>query len=110
MVGSGVAHFANPGYFRGLVPPWVPAPAVVVALSGAADVAAGVLVALPATRRLGSWGTAALITAYLPAHVDPLRRAESAEGSAGRRARLLVPIAVNLGYIAWAVAVARRAG
>jgi uncharacterized membrane protein len=41
MVVSGVTHFTSPGYYRGLVPSWLPARSAVVAVSGLADVAVG---------------------------------------------------------------------
>ena len=107
MAVSGITHFTSPGYYRGLVPSWVPARPAVVALSGAADVAVGALVAVPATRRAGGWATAALIIAYLPAHLDPLRRAGTAQRASDRPAGVAARVLVNLGYVAWAVGVAR---
>ena len=109
MVGSGVTHFTKPGYYRSLVPSWLPARSAVVAVSGLADVAVGVLVAVPATRRTGARATAALITAYLPAHLEPLRHRHSPQRAFDRPAGVAARVAVNLGYVAWAVAVARRA-
>ena len=109
MVGSGVAHFKQPDYFRGLVPSWLQARSAVVAVSGLADVTVGVLVAVPATRRTGGRATAALITAYLPAHLEPLRHPGTAQRAFDRSLGVAARVAVNLGYVAWAVAVARRA-
>jgi uncharacterized membrane protein len=109
MVGSGVAHFQQPDYFRGLVPSWLPARSAVVAVSGLADVAVGVLVAAPATRRTGGWATAALITTYLPAHLEPLRHRHTAQRAFDRPVGVAARVLVNLGYVAWAGAVARRA-
>ncbi|TYP86761.1 hypothetical protein [Blastococcus xanthinilyticus] len=109
MIGSGAARTVVPGYFRGLVPPWVPAPGVAVALSGAADVLAGVLLLRPATRREGAWLAAGLVTAYLPAHLDPLRHASTATSLFDRRPGIAARLVVNVGYIGWAVAVARGA-
>ena len=37
MVVSGVSHFTSPGYFRELVPSWLPARAAVVGVSGSVD-------------------------------------------------------------------------
>jgi uncharacterized membrane protein len=109
MVVSGVTHFTNPGYYRGLVPSWLPARSALVVLSGLADVAAGVLVALPATRRSGARVTAALISTYLPAHLEPLRHRQTAQRAFDRPAGVAARVAVNLGYVAWAAAVARTA-
>ncbi|MGY1845728.1 MULTISPECIES: DoxX family protein [unclassified Blastococcus] len=109
MIGSGAGRTVVPGYFRGLVPPWVPAPSAAVAVSGAADVLAGVLLTRPATRRAGAWLAAALVTAYLPAHLDPLRRASTATRLFDRRPGIAARLLVNVSYIGWAVAVARGA-
>ena len=108
MVVSGTTHVTNPGYFRGLVPSWLPARSAVVAVSGLADVAVGVLVAVPATRRTGARATAGLITAYLPAHLEPLRHRRTLQQASDRPAGVAARVAVDLGYVAWAVAVARR--
>ena len=109
MVGSGVAHFTSPGYFRELVPSWLPARSALVVVSGLADIAAGVLVGVPATRRTGAQATAALITTYLPAHLEPLRHLSTAQRAFDRPIGIAARIVVNLGYVAWAAAVARRA-
>ncbi|MGR6964967.1 DoxX family protein [Geodermatophilus sp. URMC 61] len=109
MVVSGVTHVTSPGYHRGLVPSWLPARSAVVAVSGLADVATGVLVAVPATRRAGARATAALITAHLPAHLEPLRHRRTAQRAFDRPVGVAARVAVNLGYVAWAAAVARRA-
>ena len=107
MLVSGTTHFTSPGYFRSLVPSWLPARSAVVAVSGLADVAVGVLVAVPATRRTGAWATAALITAYLPAHLEPLRHRRTAQRAFDRPIGVAARVVVNLGYIGWAAAVAR---
>jgi uncharacterized membrane protein len=109
MVVSGVTHFTSPGYFRDLVPSWLPARSAVVAVSGVADVAAGVLVAVPATRPTGARATAVLITAYLPAHLEPLRHRRTVQRAFDRPVGIAARVVVNLGYVAWAAAVARRA-
>ncbi|TFV52521.1 hypothetical protein [Blastococcus sp. TF02A-35] len=110
MTGSGIGHAVAPAYFGRLVPDWLPAPEAAVAVSGALDVLAGVLVAVPATRSAGGWLTAGLITAYLPAHLDPLRRAASAARMFDRTPGIAARVLVNVGYIGWAVAVARAGG
>ncbi|WP_147251804.1 hypothetical protein [Blastococcus sp. TF02-8] len=110
MTGSGIGHAVVPGYFRGMVPDRLPAPGAIVAVSGALDVLAGALVAAPATRAAGGWLAAGLVTAYLPAHLDPLRRTGTATRLYDRAPGIAARVLVNLGYIGWAVAVARGAG
>ncbi len=65
---------------------------------------------MPTTRRAGAWATGALITAYLPAHLEPLRRGHLEQGPSDRPLGVAARVVVNLSYVAWAVAVARRAG
>lgn len=107
LVAVGISHFLVPRYFRTLVPAWVPAPGAVVAVSGAVEVVVGVLVLVPASRVVGAWAAAALITAYLASHIDAARTATAVsprflDRPAGAVARLVV----NLAYIGWAVLVA----
>ncbi|MEV0371057.1 hypothetical protein AB0I10_14675 [Streptomyces sp. NPDC050636] len=110
LVVTGVMHFLVPGYFRMLVPAWLRREQLLVAVTGAAEVVVGALVLVPSTRPAGGWAAAVLITCYLVSHVDALRRARPdrprlLERPAGAVTRL----AVNVLYIAWAVAVARSA-
>ncbi|MCA0144427.1 hypothetical protein [Blastococcus sp. LR1] len=110
MTGSGIGHAVVPGYFRGLIPDWVPAPGAAVAVSGVLDVLAGALIAVPSTRVPGGWLAAGLVTAYLPAHLDPIRRMGTATRAYDRAPGIAARVLVNVGYIGWAVAVARAAG
>ncbi len=106
---TGVTHFTAPAYYRKLVPAWIPAAPGVVALSGLLNLAAAALLAAPATRRGGGWAMAALITAYLDAHLDDVRHARAASGINDRPLGVALRIIANLGYIACALIVARTA-
>ena len=66
---TGALHFARPAAFTAIVPPALPAPALLVALSGAAELAgaAGLLVA--PVRRAAVYGLIALLIAVFPANV-----------------------------------------
>ncbi|GAA2082476.1 hypothetical protein GCM10009801_42250 [Streptomyces albiaxialis] len=101
LIGSGIAHFLVPRYFRGLVPDWVGHAGPVVAASGVADLVVGGALCVPGWREAGAWAAAVLITAYLPSHLDALRHA--------RPAWALTRLVVNLAYIGGAVAVAMAA-
>jgi uncharacterized membrane protein len=68
-VGAGLLHFIHPETFERIVPPALPAPRLLVLLSGAAEVAGGLGLLLPATRRLAGWGLLALLVAVFPANV-----------------------------------------
>ncbi|WP_223653221.1 MauE/DoxX family redox-associated membrane protein [Hymenobacter psoromatis] len=68
-VGAGALHFIQPETFLRIVPPALPAPRLLVLLSGAAEVAGGLGLLLPATRRWAAWGLLALLVAVFPANV-----------------------------------------
>jgi uncharacterized membrane protein len=67
-IGAGVNHFVIPGAYRQIVPPSFGDPARLVAISGVAEVAGGVGVLLPRTRRLAGLGLLALLIAVFPAN------------------------------------------
>ena len=68
-VGVGVLHFVRPSFFRVLVPPMLPAPGALVAVSGVAEVLGGLGVLPKKTRRWAGWGLAALLVAVFPANL-----------------------------------------
>ena len=67
-VGVGVLHFVVGDLFAQIVPPPLP-PLATVYASGVAELALGVLVAIPRTRRLAAWGLVLLLVAVFPANV-----------------------------------------
>lgn len=68
---AGVAHFVRPQFFDPLVPSWVPgSPRTVTHLSGVAEIASAVLVAIPRTRRLGGAMALATFAGVFPANIQ----------------------------------------
>jgi len=66
---AGVLHFAVPDIYVQIVPPVLPAALSLVYLSGVAEVAVGVGLLVPRTRRYAAWATVALLVAVFPANV-----------------------------------------
>jgi uncharacterized membrane protein len=66
---AGALHFVVPELYVQIVPPVLPARLALVYLSGVAEIAVGIGVLLPRTRRLAAWGTVALLVAVFPANV-----------------------------------------
>ena len=72
----GVLHFVAPAAFQSIVPPWVPHPAAAVAVSGIAEIAGGLGLLSPRTRRAAAYGLLALLVAVYPANVHMALNAE----------------------------------
>jgi uncharacterized membrane protein len=76
-IGAGVNHFVMPGAYRRIVPPRLQGQAQrLVEVSGVAEVAGGVGVLLPATRRAAGLGLIALLAAVFPANLHMARTPE----------------------------------
>ncbi|RYY18902.1 MAG: DoxX family membrane protein [Cytophagaceae bacterium] len=72
-VGAGLLHWRHPALYLRIMPPALPAPRLLVLLSGAAEVAGGLGLLLPATRRWATWGLLALLLAVFPANIYMLQ-------------------------------------
>jgi uncharacterized membrane protein len=70
MVGAGLLHFLTPEPYLGMMPAMLPAPLALVYISGIAEIAGGLGLILPATRRLAAWGLIALYVAVFPANLN----------------------------------------
>ncbi len=67
---AGANHFIHPEVYLKIMPPYFPRPAALVALSGVCEILFGVLLLIPATRRLGAWLIIALLIAVFPANIQ----------------------------------------
>ena len=70
LASSGVVHLARPEVYEPLMPAWVPAHREVILASGVAELACAAGLALPPTRRLAGWASAALLVGVLPGNVQ----------------------------------------
>lgn len=69
-VGAGVGHFAKPDFFEAVVPDWFPDKQLANHASGAAEIALGLGLLSPKTRRAAGWGLLGLTAAVFPANID----------------------------------------
>lgn len=72
---AGAAHIASPNLFVSITPGWVPAPEMVVHLTGWAELAGALALLQPwssGLRRLAGWGLAAYALCVWPANVNHL--------------------------------------
>ncbi|HVM19973.1 MAG TPA: DoxX family membrane protein [Egibacteraceae bacterium] len=108
MVALGVNHFANPDFYVAIIPRGLPAPEALNYLSGAAEIAGGVMTMIPRTRRLGGWLLLALLVAVFPANINMALHPEQFPQVPGGRAALLLrlPLQALFGYWVWLAALA----
>ena len=70
---AGTLHFVVPAYYRAIVPSYLPAPATLVAVSGAAEIAGGFGLLVPRLRQAAGVGLIVLLIVLLPANVAMLQ-------------------------------------
>lgn len=112
MAGSGVLHLRNPQPYVRIVPPVLGNPEFWVFWSGWAQIAAGVLLAIPGTRRPGALLTMAILVAVFPANVQMALDGGEPGGGwfTGSTAMLWLRLPLQPLLIYWAWLFARRAG
>jgi uncharacterized membrane protein len=66
---AGTFHFLKPEMYLQIMPPYFPAPRLLVAVSGAAEIAGGIGLLLRPWRRAAGWGLIALLLAVFPANI-----------------------------------------
>src|SRR5689334_16508446 len=69
MVGAGVNHFLDPATYLAMTPRWLPAPEFRVYFSGIAEIAGGIGLIFPQTRKLAGWFLIATYIALMPATI-----------------------------------------
>ena len=99
-IAAGINHFVHPGVYARIVPPWLPAPAVLVQISGACEILGGIGVMIPRTRRFACAGLIALLIAVFPANVQMAQHPEL-YADLGRAPAFYVRLPVQLVLIAW---------
>ncbi len=68
-VAAGLLHFVRPAMYEQIVPPQLGHASALVALSGIAEVAGGLGLLIPRTRRAAGIGLVALLLAVWPANI-----------------------------------------
>jgi uncharacterized membrane protein len=66
---AGILHFLSPDKYLRIMPPYLPWHPELVAVSGAFEVALGVLLLIPRVSALAAWGLIALLIAVFPANI-----------------------------------------
>ena len=69
MVTIGILHFVDPDPFVQIVPPFLPAPLALVYISGALEIALGLILLITQLQTWAAWGLIALFIAVFPANI-----------------------------------------
>lgn len=70
LVLAGLNHFVDPDPYVAMMPEALPAHLALVYISGVAEIAGGLGLILPQTRRLAAWGIVLLLLAVFPANIN----------------------------------------
>lgn len=68
-IAAGAVHFIRPAMYEQIVPPQLGHAGVLVAISGIAEIAGGLGLMFPRTRRVAGFGLIALLVAIWPANI-----------------------------------------
>lgn len=68
-VAAGANHFANPSFYGGIMPSYLPWHVGLVYLSGLAEIGLGLMLCTPRFRIAAAWGLVALLVAVFPANL-----------------------------------------
>ncbi|MEO7092863.1 MAG: SDR family NAD(P)-dependent oxidoreductase [Polyangiales bacterium] len=107
MIAVGIAHFTSPAGFVKIVPAWLPSAYALVLVSGAAEIAGGLGLLLPSTRRLAGLGLIALYLAVFPANINMATHAIQPIGTTLPTWVFYARLPLQLVLIAWAWWVSR---
>ena len=99
-IAAGVLHFIFPRHYLAIVPPYLPAPAALVAASGVAEIAGGLGFLVRRWRPAAGVWLIALLVAVLPANVEMLRQARAHGASAPAEAALWLRLPLQ-GLLMW---------
>jgi uncharacterized membrane protein len=66
---AGINHFVNPDFYLPIMPPYLPAPLLLIYLSGVAEILLGIGVIVPRTARASAWTIIAMLIVFMLVHV-----------------------------------------
>jgi uncharacterized membrane protein len=105
---AGAMHFIIPQAYLRIMPPYLPSPLTLIAISGVAEMLGGVGLLIPFTRRFAAWGLIALLIAVLPANIYTATAHLPLPGVAGQSWLQWARIPLQLPFIYWAWLYTRR--
>ena len=107
MIGAGVLHLVEPAGFVKIVPSFLPAPEILVLVSGVCETFGGMGLLLRRTRRLASFGLIALLVAVFPANINMAVNAIQPDGMHVPVSLFWLRLPLQALFVAWAWLVGR---
>jgi uncharacterized membrane protein len=105
---AGALHFLRPRYYLAMMPRYLPAHRELVYASGVAEIAGGVGMLTPSTRRVAGWWLIVTLVAVFPANVHMYLNADDYPKVPGGRAALAARLPLQAVFIAWVRSAMRR--
>jgi uncharacterized membrane protein len=98
---AGYLHFLVPGPYLRIMPSYLPAHALLVQVSGLAEMAGGLGILYAPTRRAAAWGIVLLLIAVFPANLTMVTDPTRFPGIPLWAAWLRLPLQLPMIYWAW---------
>ncbi|HEY2391391.1 MAG TPA: DoxX family membrane protein [Candidatus Angelobacter sp.] len=108
-ISAGIMHFVIPSAYIRIVPPLLPAPGLLVILSGIAEILGGLGLLFSLTRRAAAWGLVLLLIAVFPANIYMAVAHVSAPGILGQSWAQWLRLPLQIPLVLWALRYARPA-
>lgn len=105
---ASLPHFLTPARYLPMMPPWLSDPLLLIYLSGLAELAGGVGLLVPATRRMAAWWLVAVLVAIFPANVHVALSGANAEGLPSASWYIWSRLPFQAIFIWWVLASTRR--
>jgi uncharacterized membrane protein len=98
---AGVLHFTHTRVYQRIMPPYLPLHREAVLVSGAAEIAGGVGILVPATRPYARWWLTALLVAVFPANLHMALEPEDFKDIPRWALWLRLPFQLVFGWAVW---------
>ena len=105
---AGGMHFVIPKVYKRIIPPYLPAPDALVYASGVAEIAGGLGLMVPQTRRRAGWWLLATLAAIFPANIHMALHPEDFPEVPGGAVALKARLPFQFAFAAWVIAAMRR--
>jgi len=97
---AGANHVTHAGFYVRIVPPWLPAHASLVQISGVCEILGGIGVLLHRTRRIAGVGLVTLLVAVFPANLQMALHPQLYR-DVGTPLAFYIRLPIQLFFIAW---------